>query len=89
MVSWYMISTIMFFNVLGEPLVTIPVLSTTHLFGETVIGLTQGGEVQLSLSTNTTIVIVETFNVLCETANGLNDSVVMAGAHLDSVPEGL
>jgi hypothetical protein len=67
---------------------TIPVLATSHMVGSSIIALKQNGDVQLSLTTNTSIVVVDSFNVFCDVPGGLNDSIVMAGAHLDGVPEG-
>eukprot|EP01127_Copromyxa_protea_P002984 TRINITY_DN12888_c0_g1_i1.p1 TRINITY_DN12888_c0_g1~~TRINITY_DN12888_c0_g1_i1.p1 ORF type:complete len:503 (+),score=102.31 TRINITY_DN12888_c0_g1_i1:3-1511(+) len=72
----------------GDPLVTIPVLTTSHLTGSNLIALKQSGSVNLSLQTNTSIVIADSFNVICEVEGASNTSVVMAGAHLDGVPEG-
>jgi Zn-dependent M28 family amino/carboxypeptidase len=64
--------------------VKIPVVSVTKPDGAT-LRLTSGpATVKLSAETKT----IAARNVLAQTKTGLTSDVVMAGAHLDSVPEG-
>jgi Zn-dependent M28 family amino/carboxypeptidase len=63
----------------------IPALSATYALGaqlSTVAGLT------MRLFANVSRVLSQTTNVLAESRRGDDSNVVMAGAHLDSVPEG-
>jgi Zn-dependent M28 family amino/carboxypeptidase len=68
----------------GDPLVQIPVLSCSYSIGNL---LTRLESPRVELFANTSIVITSTFNIFCET-EGDNNTVIVAGAHLDSVPEG-
>jgi Zn-dependent M28 family amino/carboxypeptidase len=70
---------------LGGPAVTIPVVGTSLAVGED-LNDPAGTVVHMDIST-----ISETrttANVFAESRNGRDDNVVMAGAHLDSVPAG-
>ncbi|PIA13751.1 Zn-dependent exopeptidase [Coemansia reversa NRRL 1564] len=67
----------------GDPLMRIPVLSTTHSTGEV---LRRAAAVDIE--TDTRIDIVETFNVICVGRSGDASSSVVVGAHLDSVAAG-
>lgn len=63
----------------------IPALSLTYARGvelSTIQGL------RMRLFANVSRVLVETTNVVADSRGGDPDNVVMAGAHLDSVPEG-
>ena len=65
----------------------VPVLGATFAVGEALAGLGDaGGEVRVVASAEVTL--VETWNVLAETAGGDADAVMMVGAHLDSVGAG-
>ncbi|WP_433556268.1 M28 family metallopeptidase [Pseudonocardia xinjiangensis] len=66
---------------LGAPL-AIPVVGTTFALGESLQNATVSLQVD-AISENRT-----TTNVFAETAKGGGDTVLMVGAHLDSVPEG-
>ncbi|KAJ3034972.1 hypothetical protein HDV00_004513 [Rhizophlyctis rosea] len=69
----------------GDPLIDIPVLSMTHSVG---VALASAKESSLSIATNTSLEVLETFNVICDTKKGDHDNVIVVGAHLDGVPAG-
>jgi Zn-dependent M28 family amino/carboxypeptidase len=70
----------------GEaPGLTIPVVFTTFDVGNT-LAATEG--VVVALSVDVFREMRSTVNVLAQTRTGRADNVIMAGAHLDSVPEG-
>ncbi len=70
---------------LGEATdVKIPVVSVTKSDGALLRTLVGPATVQLSAESKT----VQARNVIAQTKTGLTSDVVMAGAHLDSVPEG-
>ncbi|SDS98216.1 PA domain-containing protein [Nocardioides scoriae] len=69
---------------LGEPGITIPVLGISYDAG---VELGAQGTTA-RVVTETTSEVRKTYNVVAETAKGDPGRVVMAGAHLDSVPEG-
>jgi Zn-dependent M28 family amino/carboxypeptidase len=60
----------------------VPVIGTTFALGSSLDGAT------VRITTDTESVPKTTRNVIAETRGGDDDSVVMAGAHLDSVAEG-
>jgi len=67
----------------------IPVIGTSFEIGNELAALLAAGEVIIHLATDTLIELdVPTQNLIAETPTGRDDRVVMAGAHLDSVPEG-
>jgi Zn-dependent M28 family amino/carboxypeptidase len=68
--------------------VTIPAVSTSFAVGEELFGLAQAGEVRLRVAVETTTTATQTANVIAESQDGSADSVVVIGAHLDSVTEG-
>jgi Zn-dependent M28 family amino/carboxypeptidase len=68
--------------------VTVPALSTSFAVGEELVGLAQAGEVRVRVAVETTTTATQTANVIAETEDGSADSVVVIGAHLDSVTEG-
>lgn len=72
------------FGTLGGPGVGIPVIGTTFAVGEALA--TDGATAQITVDaiseTRTTT------NVIATSTTGDQDNIVMAGAHLDSVPEG-
>jgi len=68
----------------STPLVQIPVFSLTYSLGLTF--LAQETTLHITAATRTTI--EETYNVLCLTKKGSPESILVMGAHLDSVPEG-
>ncbi|KAF8937428.1 hypothetical protein EDD21DRAFT_374883 [Dissophora ornata] len=70
----------------GDPLISIPVLSITNSFGNTL--LQNEDSVLLSLKTVNSLTVESTINVLCTTKTGDEDDTIVLGAHLDSVPEG-
>ena len=67
----------------------IPVVGTSFEIGDELAALLDEGTVTVRLRTDTLIELgVETSNLIAETPTGRDDRVVMAGAHLDSVPDG-
>jgi Zn-dependent M28 family amino/carboxypeptidase len=67
----------------------IPVVGTSFEIGNELATLLASGEVEVHLKTETLIELdVPTSNLIAETPTGRDDRVVMAGAHLDSVPDG-
>ncbi|GHJ59409.1 aminopeptidase [Nocardioides sp. OK12] len=74
-----------FAGTLGQPGYTIPVVGTSFAVGQ---DLYDPAGTEVTLTTDTTSEIRTTYNVLAETRGGDKDNVVMAGSHLDSVPEG-
>lgn len=67
----------------------IPVVGTSFEIGNELATLLGQGTVTIHLETETEITLdVPTWNLIAETPTGRDDRVVMAGAHLDSVPEG-
>lgn len=60
-------------------------ISTSFADGAELYNNTLAGETIVRVFTNTISEIRETYNVLAETTEGKPDSVMMAGAHLDSV----
>ncbi|MFD0492109.1 Zn-dependent M28 family amino/carboxypeptidase [Saccharopolyspora erythraea NRRL 2338] len=71
---------------LGDPAdARIPTAGVTKQVGEALAGQA-GAEVHLDVQSR--LETVKTRNVVAQTRTGRADNVVMAGAHLDSVPEG-
>ena len=67
----------------------LPVIGTSFEIGNELAALLAAGEVVIHLATDTLIELdVPTQNLIAETPTGRDDRVVMAGAHLDSVPAG-
>ena len=67
----------------------LPVVGTSFEIGNELADLLEQGEVVIHLKTETLIELdVPTQNLIAETPAGRDDRVIMAGAHLDSVPEG-
>jgi Zn-dependent M28 family amino/carboxypeptidase len=67
----------------------LPVVGTSFEIGNELAALLETGEVIIHLMTDTLIELdVPTTNLIAETPTGRDDRVVMAGAHLDSVPDG-
>ena len=67
----------------------LPVIGTSFEIGNELAALLAEGEVVIHLATDTLIELdVPTQNLIAETPTGRDDRVVMAGAHLDSVPAG-
>jgi Zn-dependent M28 family amino/carboxypeptidase len=73
------------FGTLGGPGVGIPALGISFALGAEFAG---DPSTRVSLDIQTISENRTTANVLAETADGRDDNVVMAGAHLDSVPQG-
>jgi Zn-dependent M28 family amino/carboxypeptidase len=69
----------------GDAMLTIPAIGVTQSTGDV---LRQGGGQIARVFTDTRIDVLHTYNVFATTLAGDADSTVMAGAHLDSVPEG-
>jgi hypothetical protein len=69
----------------GDPMLTIPAIGVTASTGAV---LRQDGGQITRVVTDTRIDVLHTYNVFATTLAGDADSTVMAGAHLDSVPEG-
>lgn len=76
--------TAAFLGTLGGPGATVPVVGAAFGVGEELAA----GEVTVRMFVNATSEIRSTVNVIGETPGGRDDRVVVAGAHLDSVPEG-
>lgn len=74
----------LFFGTLGGPVVDIPVMSLDFATGEALA--TSGASVSIAVDALTTTSSTE--NVIADLPGKTADNVVMAGAHLDSVPEG-
>lgn len=70
------------FGTLGEPTVSIPVVTTIGALG------TELADATVRLTTDTLSETRTTVNVFAETPGGRDDNVVMVGAHLDSVYQG-
>ena len=68
---------------LNDP-VSIPVVTTSFALGEEL----QAGGARVQIVIETTTEAVPTMNVIAESQGGSADSVVIVGAHLDSVTEG-
>jgi Zn-dependent M28 family amino/carboxypeptidase len=75
----------MLFGTLGQPVRTIPVLSTSFDRGAE-WATTPGLRMQLNLEV--TVTQVQTENLLADTPTGRTDRTLVVGGHLDSVPEG-
>ncbi len=71
----------------SETITTIPVLSATYDLGVTFSELAEDG-LELRISTDALRERLTTRNVIAESVAGDPDTVVMAGAHLDSVNAG-
>ena len=71
----------------SETITTIPVLSTSYDLGVTLNDLIGEG-LELRILTDALRETLTTRNVIAESTSGDPDTVVMAGAHLDSVIEG-
>jgi Zn-dependent M28 family amino/carboxypeptidase len=69
----------------GDAMLTIPAIGVTQSTGDI---LRQGGGQIARVFTDTQIEVLHTYNVFATSLAGDADSTVMAGAHLDSVPEG-
>jgi Zn-dependent M28 family amino/carboxypeptidase len=66
---------------------TKPVLGTTFALGAELF-TAQPAPARVSLSTSTIITLTTTSNLIADTPTGRDDRIVVAGAHLDSVPGG-
>jgi Zn-dependent M28 family amino/carboxypeptidase len=73
---------VLFFGTLGGPGVTIPTISASYTIGSTL----DGAEVHIDVDAVSEIRI--SANVIADSPGGRDNRVVVAGAHLDSVPEG-
>ncbi len=73
-------------DVLGaDTRTSLPVVFASFAVGNE---LAEGGNSQVSLSTNTLTTVTTSRNLLAETKTGDAETVVMVGSHLDSVEEG-
>ncbi|CAO3673773.1 unnamed protein product [Umbelopsis ramanniana] len=70
----------------GDPLMTIPVVATSHSVGQTLKGSLS--HMRLSLTTKTQITLENTHNIICVGRLGNDSQRIVVGAHLDSVPAG-
>jgi Zn-dependent M28 family amino/carboxypeptidase len=69
--------------------VAIPVVGTSFAIGQELFTLLQSGPVSVHLQTTVRIrTNVPTQNLVADSPTGRRNQTVMAGAHLDSVPEG-
>ncbi len=74
---------------LGTPhLVDIPVFDTTYANGAELVTQARAGTTTVHMRTTTTFDVVQSANVIAQTAGGRSDRVVLVGAHLDSVADG-
>jgi Zn-dependent M28 family amino/carboxypeptidase len=73
----------LFFGTMGGTGVTIPVVSTSYGVGRSLT--TQGSA---TVAVTGLLTEIETYNVLADTKTGRTDRLVVAGGHLDGVPEG-
>jgi Zn-dependent M28 family amino/carboxypeptidase len=71
------------FGTLGEPGVTVPVVGTSYATGRDLATQATATVAVTGVITNTS-----TYNVLADTKSGRSDRLVVAGGHLDSVPDG-
>ncbi len=78
--------TDVFFGTLGAPLPGVDITSFSASF-DVGVALSEPGAT-VSYSADTALELRESANVLAETPGGRDDRVVVAGGHLDSVPEG-
>lgn len=70
----------------GPTLVALPVLVVTNLFGQVMVGGNLGSAVRIE--TNNQVQVAYSSNLIAETPGGRDDSVIVVGAHLDSVMSG-
>jgi Zn-dependent M28 family amino/carboxypeptidase len=75
-----------FGGTLGAPNYTIPVVFTSFATGQELYAGGAGSTARVTTSTESRL--AKTTNVFAETRRGSRDSVLMVGAHLDSVVEG-
>ncbi len=68
--------------------VSIPALTTSFAVGEELFRQSQAGEARVRVRVTATTAAAQTANVLGEAPGGNPQSVVIVGAHLDSVAEG-
>ncbi|ELR18699.1 PA domain containing protein [Acanthamoeba castellanii str. Neff] len=71
-----------------DPIIQIPSLGISYSVGNTLRSLSERGPIEVNLVTRSQVTVDPTFNVFCTTKKGDPKNIVMAGAHLDSVPEG-
>jgi Zn-dependent M28 family amino/carboxypeptidase len=77
-----------FQGTLGAPGLTIPAIGTSFQIGADFVARSVFGQVNAHVQTTTESDIRTTSNVVAETPGGNPNKVVIAGAHLDSVPAG-
>ncbi|MDA2804499.1 M28 family peptidase [Nocardiopsis suaedae] len=77
-------TTELFYGTLGEES-EIPALSTSLAVGEELVA-TEG--LELRVLVDASVVTETSYNIIADAKGGAKDNVVVAGAHLDSVPEG-
>jgi Zn-dependent M28 family amino/carboxypeptidase len=75
------------FGTLGVP-TTIPVIGTSYAIGEELVTLAKSGPVTVQLTTDTISETRQTENIIADSKKGDKDSIVVVGAHLDSVATG-
>ena len=63
----------------------IPAVSTTYAIG---VDLSAIADLEMRVFANVSRILATTDNIIAESKGGDPDNVIMAGAHLDSVPEG-
>jgi len=73
---------------LGAPTVTVPVIGTTYVIGAELVGLSVSGPVLVQITTDTVSEIRPTENIIADSKKGDGNSIVVVGAHLDSVIAG-
>ncbi len=78
----------LFGGTLTEPGITIPVVSAPYALGAQLVGLSLDPGLRMRLALDVEFELVETYNVLADTAAGRADRTVVVGGHLDGVLEG-
>jgi Zn-dependent M28 family amino/carboxypeptidase len=73
---------------LGEPRYDKSVIGVTQALGQSLAAQVAGGPVSVHVKTDTIAEERTTYNVIAETASGDPHSVLVVGAHLDSVSRG-
>ncbi|XP_065909790.1 aminopeptidase-like [Dysidea avara] len=73
-----------------EDTVSVPVLGSTYQLGQKLLDLIVLSQytLEVHIETSTSVTIATTYNVLASTTHGKEDSIIVFGSHLDSVPAG-
>ncbi|XP_064391204.1 probable lipoprotein aminopeptidase LpqL [Halichondria panicea] len=68
--------------------VDLPLLGTNYNVGDLLKDFNPQGDITVSLSVNMMVDFYMTYNILAYTDGGSEDSIIVVGSHLDSVPAG-